>query len=156
MLIASEDLAVVQSSAVLGSIAEGETGVLKPGPAARGARHGDRHVSAPGRAVGPASALGARAPAGAVEDLGALELRDLAKSYRSGKEDIQAVDGVSLHIAAGEFVALYGPSGSGKTTLLCMIAALLRPDSGSILFEGRDIAKLSESRQAGTAATTSG
>ena len=75
----------------------------------------------------------------------ALELRDLAKSYRSGKEDIKAVDGVSIEIAAGEFVALFGPSGSGKTTLLSMIATLLTPDRGSIFFGGRDIAKLSES-----------
>ena len=74
-----------------------------------------------------------------------LELREIAKSYRSGKEEIQAVDGVSLEIAAGEFVALHGPSGSGKTTLLCMIAAILRPGRGSILFGGRDITKLSES-----------
>ncbi len=91
------------------------------------------------------SALQRRAPAGAVEDAGALEVRDLAKRYRSGKGEIQAVDGVSLDIAPGEFVALYGPSGSGKSTLLCMIAALLAPDRGSILFGGRDITKLSES-----------
>ena len=91
------------------------------------------------------SELDARAPAGAVEDVGALEVRQVAKSYRSGKVDIQAVDGVSLEIAAGEFVALYGPSGSGKTTLLCMIAALFRPERGSILLGGREITKLSES-----------
>ena len=80
-----------------------------------------------------------------VEQEIALELRDLAKAYRNGKEEIHAVDGVSLDIAPGEFVALYGPSGSGKSTLLSMIAALFAPDSGSIMFGGRDIAKLSES-----------
>jgi putative ABC transport system ATP-binding protein len=45
-------------------------------------------------------------------------------------------------VAGGEFVALYGPSGSGKTTLLMLIAALLRPDAGSVLLDGRDISSL--------------
>jgi putative ABC transport system ATP-binding protein len=73
-----------------------------------------------------------------------LELRDLVKHYRVGDgEPIRAVDGVSMQVAAGEFVALYGPSGSGKTTLLELIAGLQRPDSGTVLVEGRDIFALS-------------
>jgi putative ABC transport system ATP-binding protein len=73
-----------------------------------------------------------------------LELRDLAKQYRVGEEDpIRAVDGVSLSVAAGEFVAIYGPSGSGKTTLLELIAGTGKPDSGKVLVDGRDIAEMS-------------
>jgi putative ABC transport system ATP-binding protein len=74
-----------------------------------------------------------------------LELRELVKHYRVGEgEPVRAVDGVSLSIARGELVALYGPSGSGKTTLLMMIAALLAPDSGSVLVDGREVSALSE------------
>lgn len=73
-----------------------------------------------------------------------LEIRGLVKHYRlGGGEPIRAVDGVSMSVAAGEFVAIYGPSGSGKTTLLELIAGLRRPDSGSVLVEGRDVATMS-------------
>jgi ABC-type lipoprotein export system ATPase subunit len=77
-----------------------------------------------------------------------LQLRDIVKHYAGGGEKIRAVDGVSLTVAAGEFVALYGPSGSGKTTLLLAAAGLLEPDSGSIVFDGRDIAHLSAAESA--------
>jgi putative ABC transport system ATP-binding protein len=74
-----------------------------------------------------------------------LELRDVFKHYRVGTgEAVRAVDGVSLSIERGELVALYGPSGSGKSTLLMLIAALLRPDSGSVLVDGREVSALSE------------
>jgi putative ABC transport system ATP-binding protein len=74
-----------------------------------------------------------------------LELRELVKHYPvSSGEPVRAVDGVSLSVAAGEFVALYGPSGSGKTTLLMLIAALLRPDAGTVLVDGRDVSELSD------------
>jgi putative ABC transport system ATP-binding protein len=74
-----------------------------------------------------------------------LELRDLLKHYRSGEgETVRAVDGVSMSISAGELVALYGPSGSGKTTMLMLIAALLAPDAGAVLMDGRDVSELSD------------
>jgi putative ABC transport system ATP-binding protein len=74
-----------------------------------------------------------------------LELRELVKHFAvlSGPP-VRAVDGVSLSVGSGEFVALYGPSGSGKTTLLMLIAALLRPDAGSIVLGGCDVSKLSD------------
>jgi putative ABC transport system ATP-binding protein len=78
-----------------------------------------------------------------------LELRELVKHYTVGEGDpVRAVDGVSLTVGPGELLALYGPSGSGKTTLLMLIAALLRPDSGAVLLDGREISALSEDHAA--------
>ncbi|HEV2945491.1 MAG TPA: ABC transporter ATP-binding protein [Solirubrobacteraceae bacterium] len=73
-----------------------------------------------------------------------LELRELSKRYLAGDGDpVRAVDGVSLSVGAGEMVALYGPSGSGKTTLLLLTAALLEPDTGAVIVDGREISALS-------------
>jgi putative ABC transport system ATP-binding protein len=74
-----------------------------------------------------------------------LELRELVKHFPvDSGEPVRAVDGVSLAVERGEFVALYGPSGSGKTTLLMLIAALLQPDEGSVVLGGRDISALND------------
>jgi putative ABC transport system ATP-binding protein len=83
-----------------------------------------------------------------VRAVSTLELRDVVKHYISGVEIIKAIDGVSLSVSGGEFVALYGPSGSGKTTLLLLAAALSTPDSGSVHFDGRDLSELSERERA--------
>ncbi|MGB2711023.1 MAG: ABC transporter ATP-binding protein [Conexibacter sp.] len=77
-----------------------------------------------------------------------LELHDVVKHYSSNAEVVRAVDGVTLGVDAGEMMALYGPSGSGKTTLLMLAGALLKPDGGSVAFEGRDLAALSAEQAA--------
>jgi len=77
-----------------------------------------------------------------------LELEQVVKHYRSGGEEVCAVDGVSLRVGPGEMVAVQGPSGSGKTTLLLLIAGLTAADSGRVRFDGRDVAALSEDEAA--------
>jgi putative ABC transport system ATP-binding protein len=76
-----------------------------------------------------------------------LELERVHKRYETPGEVVQAVRDVSMSVRAREFVALFGPSGSGKTTLLLLAAGLLRADSGSVRFEGRELHQLSR-RQA--------
>ena len=77
-----------------------------------------------------------------------LELIELTKHYRQGKETVRALDGVSLRIEAGEFVSVVGRSGSGKTTFLDLVGLLLRPTSGSIRIDGIDTAGLKDGQRA--------
>ncbi len=73
-----------------------------------------------------------------------MELQEVTKLYQQGRRTVQAVRGVSLTVAAGEFVAVMGPSGSGKSTLLHLLGALDTPTSGRALFQGRDLQSLSD------------
>jgi putative ABC transport system ATP-binding protein len=73
-----------------------------------------------------------------------LEANELTKTYALGGTQISALSGVSLAVGAGEFVALMGPSGSGKSTLLQLLGGLDRPTTGTVVFEGRDISRLSD------------
>ena len=72
-------------------------------------------------------------------------IRDLVKEFRRGPELIRVLEGLSLDIPAGDFVALMGPSGSGKSTLLNLIGALDRPTSGSIRVEDLELQNLTDS-----------
>jgi putative ABC transport system ATP-binding protein len=74
-----------------------------------------------------------------------LEIRDVHKTYRRDAFEVPVLDGITLGVSRGEFVALMGPSGSGKTTLLNLIAGIDRPTSGTIVVDGREISRLSES-----------
>lgn len=74
-----------------------------------------------------------------------LELREVKKEYRLGGETIRALDGVSLQIRQGEFVAVMGPSGAGKSTLLHVSSLLDNPSGGTILLHGEDVSLVPES-----------
>ena len=69
-----------------------------------------------------------------------IELKNVTKTYRLGDETLNALDGVSLKVAAGEFVAITGPSGSGKSTLANIIGGLDHPNSGSVVVDGNELA----------------
>jgi len=77
-----------------------------------------------------------------------LQMRELSKVYRTDTVQTTALDAIDLEIAQGEFVAIMGPSGCGKSTLLNMIGMLDSPSSGSYLFNGQEVAGLSESKLA--------
>src|SRR5882724_8248910 len=72
-----------------------------------------------------------------------VRVRDARREYRMGEAVIRAVDGVSLEVGRGEFLALLGSSGSGKSTLLNLVAGLDRPTSGAIEVDGRELGGMS-------------
>ncbi|MGB0010669.1 MAG: ABC transporter ATP-binding protein [Candidatus Sulfotelmatobacter sp.] len=73
----------------------------------------------------------------------AIRVENLCRHYRMGESVIRAVDGVSLEVRPGEFVALLGSSGSGKSSVLNLIAGLDRPTSGTVIVHGKNLAQLS-------------
>jgi len=87
-----------------------------------------------------ANASGPHAPA---PHAPAIRAEQLCRHYRMGDTLIRAIDGVTLEVRGGEFVALLGSSGSGKSSVLNLIAGLDRPTSGSVLVQNRDLAQLS-------------
>ena len=72
-----------------------------------------------------------------------LEVRELKKYYGEGENQVKALDGVSLSVEKGEFLAVVGTSGSGKSTLLHMMGGLDTPTSGQVVVAGKDISSLS-------------
>ncbi len=76
-----------------------------------------------------------------------VELSDVVREYRAGGHTVRALDGLSLVINGGEFTSIVGPSGAGKSTLMHLLGALDSPDSGSIHFDGHDIACLTDDQQ---------
>lgn len=73
-----------------------------------------------------------------------IEVSELTKIYAVGSQEITAVNNVSLNIEQGEFVSIVGHSGSGKTTLISIIGGIMKPTSGSVLFNGQDICRLDD------------
>lgn len=71
-----------------------------------------------------------------------IEARDLTKTYGRGEGRVEAVAGVSLSVASGEWLSVVGPSGSGKSTLMNLLGLLDRPTSGSYVLDGREVSKL--------------
>jgi putative ABC transport system ATP-binding protein len=80
--------------------------------------------------------------------MAAVDVQNVRKVYRRDSQDIVVLDGLSLQVPEGEFVALMGPSGSGKTTLLNLIAGIDRPTSGRVIVAGTDVGTMSEGQLA--------
>ena len=77
-----------------------------------------------------------------------LQVKDLTKKYGKGETEVIALDHVSFSVEKGEFVAIIGASGSGKSTLMNLIGGIDVPSSGSVVIDGKEIAKMNESEMA--------
>jgi putative ABC transport system ATP-binding protein len=72
------------------------------------------------------------------------EIKELTKQYKRGKETVHALRGVDVEIKDGDMLAIQGPTGHGKSTLLQLLGGLDRPTGGSLVFDGRDMARMNE------------
>ena len=79
-----------------------------------------------------------------------IRLTNVNKSYRLGRVEVRALDGVDLHVDRGDFLALAGPSGSGKTTLLNLIGCIDKPNGGRVVIDGVDVTAVPLHRLAAT------
>jgi putative ABC transport system ATP-binding protein len=76
-----------------------------------------------------------------------IQAENLTKTYRVGKVDVPALQGVSFSVERGEFVTIVGPSGSGKSTLFYLLGGLTQATSGRVIIDGDDFAKLSDAQR---------
>jgi len=86
----------------------------------------------------------------------AVQIENLTRHFPMGESTVRAIDGVSLSVAASDFVALLGPSGSGKSSLLNLIAGLDRPTTGTVIVHGKDLAQLTRNELAAYRLRTAG
>ena len=77
-----------------------------------------------------------------------VQLRDVTKNYRRDAFELKVLQGITLDVEQGDFVALMGPSGSGKSTLLNLLAGIDRPSSGELTVAGQQVSRLSEGKLA--------
>lgn len=85
-----------------------------------------------------------------------IQLEDVTKVYQTAEGPVRALDGVSLNVAAGEFLAVRGPSGCGKSTLLTIVGTLGTPTSGKVMVDGHDVVAMSPAARARFRAETIG
>ena len=81
------------------------------------------------------------------EIMALIEIKDMYKIYNPGENEVRAIDGISLSIERGEFVAIVGHSGSGKSTLMNMLGLLDIPTSGTYILDGDDVSDLTDDEQ---------
>lgn len=85
-----------------------------------------------------------------------IEMTNITRSYQMGGSELKVLNGITLNIEAGEFVAIMGSSGSGKSTLMQIMGLLDRPTAGRYCLLGRDVSRLSDDEGGGVSFTNAG